>query len=613
MQAKKEHSSIAVTVIISAVFIFILSTPQLSAEPYVYYHLDGDGTDASGNGLDLVVNEEQVTWTEGINGQAAFIKRGDESNFKPLSMEELYGIGDWTFEAWVKLESLDDYIMLMMPGPFYLDVKNEVVWFYFYPVIPTLNYQLSYSFFGRWFHIAAIYRYGKSIQLYINGEKVAEEAVSEKVNFFTNNKLTIGTGYPCRDGFTIDEVVIHNTALSPEDFIGMQYYVEQPVYAINGHITDSSSGEGLPGTVVTAEPGEFAVATDSNGEYTIELPWDGEYSVTVHKTNYITNKQEGVVVTGDIPVTVNIALERFSSSPTIACYHFDGDGTDASGNGYDLIVNEHVTWTDGIQSKAAVFDTTLGITFEACINGLIYPGIGDFTLEGFVYIYDTESKVADFYLGNSSYGLNFIKDYRTVVRQIEFYLRNYDEYLILSLPFTDYLNKWVHVAAVYRYQQGLQIYINGALVAEKETDFVPDIFPREKFIIDSSIAGKYFIDEVRISSTALSPEEFLFTPTVVEDSTGPTNFAITGNYPNPFNPTTTIKFTIPETGFVNLNVYNITGQKIRELVADIMTAGSHSVMWDGKDENGMMVSSGIYLSRLTSGVHVAAGRMLLMK
>ena len=77
----KEHSRIAVTAIISVIFIFILSISQISAEPYVYYHLDGDGTDAGMNGLDLTVKEDQIIWVEGINGQAVFIKAIDNKPF----------------------------------------------------------------------------------------------------------------------------------------------------------------------------------------------------------------------------------------------------------------------------------------------------------------------------------------------------------------------------------------------------------------------------------------------------------------------------------------------------------------------------------------------------
>lgn len=85
------------------------------------------------------------------------------------------------------------------------------------------------------------------------------------------------------------------------------------------------------------------------------------------------------------------------------------------------------------------------------------------------------------------------------------------------------------------------------------------------------------------------------------------------NYPNPFNLTTTIEFTIPSSCFTSLVIYNITGQKVRELVSNKMSAGKHSVVWNGKDDNGNEVSSGIYISRLKMGKHTSLGRMLMMK
>ncbi len=108
--------------------------------------------------------------------------------------------------------------------------------------------------------------------------------------------------------------------------------------------------------------------------------------------------------------------------------------------------------------------------------------------------------------------------------------------------------------------------------------------------------------------------KFVPSTTIVEENKDtPSEFAVTGNFPNPFNPETSIQFTLPGDGMVNLAVYNIMGQKVRELVADRMQAGTHSVIWDGKDDSGAVVSSGIYLSRLVSGKHVAANRMLLLK
>ncbi|MFC1490331.1 FlgD immunoglobulin-like domain containing protein [Candidatus Latescibacterota bacterium] len=99
--------------------------------------------------------------------------------------------------------------------------------------------------------------------------------------------------------------------------------------------------------------------------------------------------------------------------------------------------------------------------------------------------------------------------------------------------------------------------------------------------------------------------------TVVEDE--PQSFLLLSNYPNPFNPQTTIEFTLPEAGFAELSIYNMAGQKVRELVATDMTAGIHSAVWDGRDQNGNLVSSGMFISRLKTMNSVKSNRMMLVK
>ncbi|MBN1293241.1 MAG: T9SS type A sorting domain-containing protein, partial [Candidatus Latescibacteria bacterium] len=90
-------------------------------------------------------------------------------------------------------------------------------------------------------------------------------------------------------------------------------------------------------------------------------------------------------------------------------------------------------------------------------------------------------------------------------------------------------------------------------------------------------------------------------------------FAITGNYPNPFNPATTISFTLPEAGKATLTVYDITGRKVREIVNGQLAGGMHTVVWNGCDTFGRSVSSGVYFSRLTMNGITTANRMLLAK
>jgi hypothetical protein len=86
-----------------------------------------------------------------------------------------------------------------------------------------------------------------------------------------------------------------------------------------------------------------------------------------------------------------------------------------------------------------------------------------------------------------------------------------------------------------------------------------------------------------------------------------------GNYPNPFNPETTINFSLKETGQVKLEVYNIKGQKVKTLVNQEMSAGQHSVLWSGRDDSGNSVSSGVYFFRMTNGRYTSTRKMILMK
>jgi hypothetical protein len=93
----------------------------------------------------------------------------------------------------------------------------------------------------------------------------------------------------------------------------------------------------------------------------------------------------------------------------------------------------------------------------------------------------------------------------------------------------------------------------------------------------------------------------------------PQHLALEKNYPNPFNPRTNISFVLPADGSARLQVYDMRGRLVKTLHDGALTAGYHTVMWDGTDNSGQRVASGVFLYRLVSGDQVFSRKMLLMK
>jgi len=124
---------------------------------------------------------------------------------------------------------------------------------------------------------------------------------------------------------------------------------------------------------------------------------------------------------------------------------------------------------------------------------------------------------------------------------------------------------------------------------------------------DGGATGNYndlMIDNVSISRSSESDDNvMLASPQTV----------LKANYPNPFNPETTITYSLKEAGFVEIQIFNLKGQLVKSLVRDSKAAGEHRVIWNGKDEAGNLVGSGIYLCNLKSGAINLSRKMIMAK
>lgn len=107
---------------------------------------------------------------------------------------------------------------------------------------------------------------------------------------------------------------------------------------------------------------------------------------------------------------------------------------------------------------------------------------------------------------------------------------------------------------------------------------------------------------------------FLYAPLSIDDQgLVPMTFAVSQNFPNPFNPTTTISYQVPRSVNVTLQVYNVLGQRVKTLVNNRMDAGFYKAVWDGTNDYGAKVASGIYIYRLRAGDFVQVKKMIMMK
>jgi len=93
----------------------------------------------------------------------------------------------------------------------------------------------------------------------------------------------------------------------------------------------------------------------------------------------------------------------------------------------------------------------------------------------------------------------------------------------------------------------------------------------------------------------------------------PVDFRLSQNYPNPFNPSTTIVYSLPQSEYVTLKIYNLLGHEVKTLINGVENAGSHSVLWDGTDNFGSKVSSGIYIYSIRYNDKLMTKRMMLVK
>jgi tetratricopeptide (TPR) repeat protein len=210
------------------------------------------------------------------------------------------------------------------------------------------------------------------------------------------------------------------------------------------------------------------------------------------------------------------------------------------------------------------------------------------------------------------------------INQIGNYLTWLSDRLLTYQSNDEFRKELLHTQAlcnrlIGNYQEALDYYIS---ILDSNPSVVDSCFALIDlgftwFESDASLRNKYAdlmpptqLEQVKKARIILAS---IYTPGAPNEQVVPSPPVLYNNYPNPFNPTTTIEFFIPQTGIAKLNVYNIKGQKVRTLIDSDLGKGEHRVIWNGKDSRNRSVASGVYFFRLESGGKVAIRKATLLK
>lgn len=240
--------------------------------------------------------------------------------------------------------------------------------------------------------------------------------------------------------------------------------------------------------------------------------------------------------------------------------------------------NDHFydsVWIDKIK-----FPTT-GSTHQGPMLA-VYPESLDF---GTVEIGDRESKTF------------FIRNVGT--EPLTGQISSYDGFTLEESPYLDLYNEQRSDIYQYSIPPGSSIPVQVSFTPTAEFDY-----DGELIVTGNSVNTGEIRIKVEAAGGVLSADEDLMFPLVTE---------LKHNYPNPFNPATTIAFSLETASDVTVEIYNIRGQKVNILLNEKLPAGNHSVIWDGRDSSGRSVSSGVYLYRMVTPEYNSIRRMLFLK
>lgn len=315
----------------------------------------------------------------------------------------------------------------------------------------------------------------------------------------------------------------------------------------------------------------------------------------------------------------------FAQADLIASWSFNGNGTDFSGNGYDATLRGDAIYSDdaakgsrsllldGNGDYARVDPIDFGNQFTICAWVFLEPGVEN--IQTIIGNATGGSTIDGFKL--------FVNNWETSNKRIIIEVSDGVTRLDAVSPENTFEEGfWNHVAVTMDREAGVaQIFYNAAEVTESGA-IVPNFQITDDVTIGAMNGPDWYwagmIDDVRIYNwlmTADDIDDVMNSPETRVHKNRPQiaeSFELS-NYPNPFNPQTTIRFNLLTAGYTEVDIFNVHGDHVRTLLNEQSQPGQKTMVWDGLNDLGQAMPSGAYLCRVVVGDVSRTSKMLLIR
>ena len=234
--------------------------------------------------------------------------------------------------------------------------------------------------------------------------------------------------------------------------------------------------------------------------------------------------------------------------------------------------------------------------------------LGESALKGEVVNYDSSSVPPLLFGGSDGMGFSIGQRYASLDGYYKFVPVTGDVFNIIIIMYKNNLP----ITSVNTNLSSSSDYTKFSIPITYKSPEIPDRFSVEFTITDPTastlahIGSNFLLDDIELTGE-------VSTDVKRNDLNIPDGFYVYQNFPNPFNPATTIRYSIPEVSFVTLRIYDITGNLITTIVNKQQGKGTYEAIWNGKNNEGIQVVSGVYLYRVQAGSFNELHKMVLLR